>query len=190
MAEVDLAVIGAGLAGCSLIGRLNQLGSDLNFALIEAGRGPGGRTATRRRRDKSGWLLNHGAPGFNLSESMPEGMDSLLKPLRAAGVLQRDERAVLSLNVEAGLSPATSPDVCPEGGWWHGVPSMASICEALLDTAGTAQLSRQFETRVRWLERHRDHWLLENEDRTWSLRAKRLVLSGTLLAHPLSLIHI
>ena len=77
MAEVDLAVIGAGLAGCSLIGRLQQLGSDLNIALIEAGRGPGGRTATRRRRDQSSWLLNHGAPGFNLSESMPGGMDSL-----------------------------------------------------------------------------------------------------------------
>ena len=45
---------------------------------------------------------------------------------------------------------------------------MASICEALLDTAGTAQLSRKFETRVRWLERRKDHWLLENEDRTWS----------------------
>jgi hypothetical protein len=41
------------------------------------------------------------------------------------------------------------------------------------------QLSRQFETRVRWLERRQDHWLLENEDRAWSLRAKRLVLSGT-----------
>ena len=37
------------------------------------------------------------------------------------------------------------------------------------------------------MERRRDHWLLENEDRTWSLRAKRLVLSGTLLAHPRSL---
>ena len=140
MAEVDLAVIGAGLAGCSLIGRLQQLGSDLNIALIEAGRGPGGRTATRRRRDQRDWLLNHGAPGFNLSESMPEGMDSLLKPLRSAGVLQRDERAVLSLDVEAGLSPATSPDAWPNGGWWCGVPSMASICEALLDTAGTCLL--------------------------------------------------
>ena len=38
VAEVDLAVIGAGLAGCSLIGRLQQLGSDLKIALIEAGR--------------------------------------------------------------------------------------------------------------------------------------------------------
>ncbi|WP_186493482.1 NAD(P)-binding protein [Synechococcus sp. A15-62] len=187
MAEVDLAVIGAGLAGCSLIGRLQQLGSNLNIALIEAGRGPGGRTATRRRREQSGWLLNHGAPGFGLSESMSEEMEALLAPLRSAGVLQRDERAVLSLNAQADLSPANSPDAFPEGGWWHGVPSMASICEALLDAAGSAQLSCKFETRVRWLERRRDHWLLENENRTWSLRSKRLVLSGTLLAHPRSL---
>ena len=187
MAEVDIAVIGAGLAGCSLISRLQQLGSNLNIALIEAGRGPGGRTATRRRRDQSGWLLNHGAPGFGLSESKSEGMEALLAPLRSAGVLQRDERAVLSLNAQGDLSPANSPGACPVGGWWHGLPSMASICEALLDAADSVQLSRQFETRVRWLERRQGHWLLENEDRTWSLRAKRLVLSGTLLAHPRSL---
>ena len=187
VAEVDLAVIGAGLAGCSLISRLQQLGSNLNIALIEAGRGPGGRTATRRRRDQSGWLLNHGAPGFGLSESKSEGMEALLSPLRSAGVLQRDERAVLSLNAQGDLSPANSPGACPVGGWWHGLPSMASICEALLDAADSVELSRQFETRVRWLERRQGHWLLENEDRTWSLRAKRLVLSGTLLAHPRSL---
>ncbi|MBL6741324.1 MAG: NAD(P)-binding protein [Synechococcus sp. BS301-5m-G53] len=187
MAEVDLAVIGAGLAGCSLIGRLQQLGSDLNIALIEAGRGLGGRAATRRRRDQSGWLLNHGAPGFGLSESMTEGMEALLEPVRSSGVLQRDERPVLSLDAAAGLSPATIPEACPNGGWWHGIPCMASICEALIDGAGSVQLSRQFETRVRWLERRQDHWLIENEDRSWSLKAKRLVLSGALLAHPRSL---
>ena len=187
MAEVDLAVIGAGLSGCSLVGRLQQLVSDLNITLIEAGRGPGGRTATRRRSDQSGWLLDHGAPGFALSGSMPEGMQELFTPLCSAGVLQRETRAVLSLNDEADLSPATSPEASPVGGWWHGVPCMASICEALLNGAGSVQLNCQFETRVRWLERRKDHWLLENEDRSWSLRAKRLVLSGTLLAHPRSL---
>ena len=118
---------------------------------------------------------------------MPEGMEALLEPLRSAGVLQRDERAVLSLNAQGDLSPANSPEACPFGGWWHGLPSMASICEALLSAAGSVELSRQFETRVRWLKRRQGHWLLENEDRTWSLRAKHLVLSGTLLAHPRSL---
>ena len=114
-------------------------------------------------------------------------MDALLSPLRSTGVLQQDNRSVLSLDVEAGLSPATNPEACPNGGWWHGHPCMARICEALIESVGSAQLSRQFETRVRWLERRNDHWLLENEDRSWSLRARRLVLSGTLLAHPRSL---
>ena len=187
MAEVDLAVIGAGLSGCSLIGRLGQLHSDLNVALIEAGRGPGGRAATRHRRDQSGWRLNHGAPGFALSGSASKGTETLLASLRTAGVLQRDQRAVLSLDASAGLSPATSPQACPDGGWWRGVPCMASICEALIDGSDSLPLTRQFQTRVRWLERHSDHWLLENEDRSWSLKAKRLVLSGNLLAHPRSL---
>ena len=187
MAGVDLAVIGAGLSGCSLIGRLGQLESDLHVALIEAGRGPGGRAATRRRRDQSDWLLNHGAPGFALSGCATKGTEALLAPLRSAGVLQRDERAVLSLDAAAGLSPATSAQACPDGGWWHGVPCMASICEALIEGGSSLQLNRHFQTRVRWLERHSDHWLLENEDRSWSLKAKRLVLSGNLLAHPRSL---
>jgi renalase len=187
MAEVDLAVIGAGLSGCSLIGRLQQLGSDFKIALIEAGRGPGGRTATRRRRDQPDWLLDHGAPGLSLSSSTTEEMEALLAPLRSARVLQRDNRPVLLLDSDAGLSPATSLEACPDGGWWRGVPCMASICEALLDRSGPAPLSRQFATRVRWLERHSEHWLLENEDRSWSLKAKRLVLSGNLLAHPRSL---
>ena len=187
VAEVDLAVVGAGLSGCSLIGRFHQLQSNLNIALIEAGRGPGGRAASRRRRDQSGWLLDHGAPGFALKNPPSKGMKELLSPLQSAGVLQRNKRPVLSLDTDAALSPATSSEACPEGGWWHGVPCMARICEKLLDGVGSEQLSRQFETRVRWLERSNDHWLLKNEDRSWGLRAQRLVLSGTLLAHPRSL---
>ena len=185
--EVDLAVIGAGLSGCSLIGRLQQLQSAFNIAVVEAGRGPGGRAASRRRRDLDGWLLDHGAPGFALSHSLSDGMDALLSPLISTGVLQQDNRPVLSLDVEADLSAAPNPEAYPNGGWWHGHPCMARICEALIESGGSAQLSRQFETRVRWLERRHDYWLLENEDRSWSLRAQRLVLSGTLLAHPRSL---
>ena len=143
MAEVDLAVIGAGLSGCSLIGRLQQLGSDLKIGLVEAGRGPGGRAATRRRRDQNGWLLNHGAPGFSLGCSLPEGMEALLAPLRSTGVLQKDQRPVL-LDAEAGLSPANGPETTPEGGWWHGVPCMASICRRC-STTRARNLSRQFK---------------------------------------------
>ena len=68
---------------------------------------------------------------------MPGVMNALFEPLRAAGVPKRKERAVLSLDAQAGFLHANCPDVCPNGGWWHGVPSVARICEALLDAAGS-----------------------------------------------------
>ncbi|MGA0022769.1 MAG: NAD(P)-binding protein, partial [Vulcanococcus sp.] len=45
---VDLAVIGAGVGGCALAAALRQQGWLGSMALLEIGRGPGGRTATRR----------------------------------------------------------------------------------------------------------------------------------------------
>ena len=66
MTDADLIVIGAGLSGCALVARLRQLGWEGQIALVEAGRGPGGRSASRRRRDRTAWRLDHGAPGLSL----------------------------------------------------------------------------------------------------------------------------
>ena len=184
MAEFDLAIVGAGLAGCSLAGRLAQLNSPFNIVVIEAGRGPGGRTASRRRRDDINWRVDHGAPGFSLSKPLPPDVETLLEPLRISGTLQRDSRPVIGVDEQGGVVPATGA-AAPTGGWWHGVPCMASICEQLLPM--DPGLKTQFGTRVRWLD-HRDGlWWLADENRGWSISARRLVLSGSLLAHPRSL---
>ena len=62
--DVDLAVIGAGLAGTGLAASLRQRGYDGTILLLEAGRGPGGRAASRRRRvavdgsrRRRGWII-------------------------------------------------------------------------------------------------------------------------------------
>ena len=185
MAEVDLVVLGAGLAGCSLIARLRQLHWSGTIALVEAGRGPGGRMATRQRRDAPEWRLDHGAPGFHLAQPPGGDLDALLKPLRDQGVLQREWGDVISLNGDGSIV-ANSGDSTPEGGWLRGQPCMAELCAAMLNL-GNGPLVRQFGTRVRWLERSDGTWCLMNEERSWRLRGRRLVLSGTLLAHPRSL---
>ena len=79
---MDLAVIGAGTAGCALAAALRLRGWSGSIALLEIGRGPGGRTATRRSRSDPSFALNHGAPLFNISAS-PE--PKLLEPLRQGG---------------------------------------------------------------------------------------------------------
>ena len=185
MAEVDLVVIGAGLAGCSLIARLRQLDWSGTIALVEAGRGPGGRMATRQRRDAPEWRLDHGAPGFHLAQHPSGDLDALLTPLRDQGVLQQDWGNVISLDGD-GSVVANSGDSTPEGGWLRGQPCMANLCTAMINLSNIP-LERQYGTRVRWLDRTDGAWCLMNEDRSWRLHGRRVVMSGTLLAHPRSL---
>ncbi|MEA5413231.1 NAD(P)-binding protein, partial [Synechococcus sp. BA-120 BA3] len=81
----SVAVIGAGVAGCALAAGLRRGGWGGSIVLREAGRGPGGRAATRRSRHDAGWQVNHGAPLFNLLDG-PE--PDLVAPLLAGGWIE------------------------------------------------------------------------------------------------------
>ena len=131
MKLVDLAVIGAGLAGCSVLARLNQLGFHGSQALVEAGRGPGGRTATRRRRGHQTWRLDHGAPGFNLSTPGNPSLSTVLAPLRSSGILRREWGVFVGLDHRDQLVEVPNEEQL-EGEWLRGHPTMASVCEGLL----------------------------------------------------------
>ena len=182
MLDADLVVIGAGLSGCSLISRLRQLNWSGTIALVEAGRGPGGRTATRRRRDRPQWRLDHGAPGFHLDDPLPEGLKALLAPLRENGCLHPAEGTVVTLAMDGSVSRSGGP---ADREWLRASCSWPA-CEALL-AMGEGALTQHFGRRVRTLQRDGDHWCVVQDDSDWQLRARRLVLSGSLLAHPRSL---
>ena len=186
MADVDLVVVGAGLSGCALVCRLRQLGWQGTIALVEAGRGAGGRTATRRRRDRTNWRLDHGAPGFQLTDPVLPQLEPLLESLQNNGTLIRDQDTVITLNSE-GRHIANGAEVLPEGDWWRGSPCMAALCEQMLNQAGPDDLEMHWQRRVRWLCRDQDQWRLADQENSWQLQGTRLVLSGNLLAHPRSL---
>ena len=185
MNHYDLVVIGGGLGGCSLLSSLERLGYQGRVALVEAGRGPGGRTASRRSRTDPQWCINHGAPAIRLSESLPAAVDALLDPLRREAILQRVVNDEVAIDAN-GQIVAVDPPFSSQGDWWTGSPVMASVCEALLARSSNTLVSH-FGTRIRWLNRTPDHWMLSDESKGWQLQAKRLVLSGNLLAHPRSL---
>ena len=186
MPDVDLVVIGAGLSGCALISRLRQLGWGRSIALVEAGRGPGGRTATRRRRDDNDWRLDHGAPGIDLPQPLSKGLNELLQPLQQNGALIQDRSLQVILD-EKGATSSASEDTASREARWRGWPCMSSICAALLDQAGTANLQVHWQQRVRFLSRSNGSWFATDDSRTFVISSSRLVLSGSLPAHPRSL---
>ena len=184
MQPVEIGVIGAGASGCSLIARLRQCGCRNKIAVIEAGRGPGGRMATRQRRDDPIWHLDHGAPGFTLSEHPTGALKELLAPLKESGVLKREQGKVLWLNKEAELKTPEELGKSQQE-WWKGDPYMANICKKLIPKANN--LEEIYKCRVRFVEKKEDIWILKNEANELIIKCQKLIFSGNLLAHPRSL---
>lgn len=176
---VDLAVIGAGLAGSALVASLRAQGFSGSILVMEAGRGPGGRTATRRRRCDNGWRLDHGAPCLSFSSEPNNALAALLDPLLTQGVLIADDEPVAGIDQDAQLVNAPEHPLLRRPRW-RGQPTMAAVAEALL-AAGGPNTQCRFGIRVRHLSRGPDGWEVDG------CRARSLVLTGTLLAHPRSL---
>ena len=178
--DVDLAVIGAGLAGTGLAASLLQRGFDGTILLLEAGRGPGGRAATRRRRDDLLWRLDHGAPCFSFSQPPQGRLAELWNPLVEQGIVQLDLGLVVGLS-ETGclVDPPAHPLL--QGPRFRGVPTMASVPEAFLQVAGS-KTQGAFGERISSLRRENGWWCFSGQR-----RSRSLVVTGNLLAHPRSL---
>ncbi len=175
-------MIGAGVGGCALAAALRQQGWLGSMALLEIGRGPGGRTATRRSRSDRQLALNHGAPLFNITAS-PE--PQLLEPLRRGGWISRFQGAVGSLDEHGKVGAAIANDPLCSGTLWQGSPQMDHLCSGLLALAQEAAPTPLISgTLVRHLEATANGWRLIGQQGNTLLHCQWLVLSGTLLAHP------
>ena len=179
-------MIGAGVSGCALAAELRRLGWRGALTLLEIGRGPGGRSATRRSRRDPALAINHGAPLFNITAS-PE--PQLLEPLRRGGWLQPFAGAMHSLDAQGQLGPLRNDPFC-SGQLWQGRPQMDDLCRGLLALAAASGEATTLRsgTLVRWLQPGRDPdgadgWTLLDRDGGVLLHCRWLVLSGTLLAH-------
>ncbi len=181
----SLAVIGAGVAGCALAAGLRRGGWDGSIDLWEAGRGPGGRAATRRSRHDGGWRLDHGAPLLNLLEG-PE--PELLAPLMEGGWIVPWREPAAELQADGTLGPAGA-DPLLRGALYRGRQGMDDLCRGLLAQAqaqGPPQkLTCHYGTLVRHLAvRPGGGWRLADASGALLGESDWLVLTGTLLAHP------
>ena len=129
---MQIAIVGAGMAGLSCATRLAALGHEL--ALFDKGRGPGGRMATRRvEADGTMLRFDHGAQYFTARD--PRFVEQVARWERE-GVVARW-------------------DVAGEDAW-VGPPAMNGPIKAM---AGRHDV--QFGTRIEQLLRDGDRWQLD-----------------------------
>ena len=131
---MQIAIVGAGMAGLSCATRLAALGHDV--ALFDKGRGPGGRMATRRvEADGTMLRFDHGAQYFTARD--PRFVEQVARWEREGVVARWD---------------AAGADA------WVGTPAMNAPIKAM---AGRHDV--QFGTRIEQLLRAGDGWQLDGE---------------------------
>ena len=182
-AQPKIAVIGAGVAGCSTAALLGRAGWPGSIVLWETGRGPGGRAATRRSRDDAALRLDHGAPLLNLTSQSPTAAGvALIEDLIEGGWLEPWSGARARLDVHGNLHPI-STDPLGEGLLYRGRGGMEHLCQGLLNLAGPSVTTR-FGTLVRDLKPvPSGGWQLLDADGGVLDQVDWLILSSTLLAH-------
>jgi predicted NAD/FAD-dependent oxidoreductase len=178
-APPTLAVIGAGVGACALVASLRRQGWAGDLLLLESGRGPGGRSATRRSRADAGLRLDHGAPLFNLAHEPPP---ALVEPLLSSGAIEPFHGATATLDGQ-GLLSAGSTDPLLTGALYRGRGGMDRLCHGLVELASPLQL--HFGVLVKRLEpRAPAGWTLRDHHDQPLVEADWLVLTSTLPAHP------
>ena len=131
---MQIAIVGAGMAGLSCATRLAALGHDV--ALFDKGRGPGGRMATRRvEADGTMLRFDHGTQYFTARD--PRFVEQVARWEREGVVARWD---------------AAGEDA------WVGTPAMNAPIKAM---AGRHDI--QFGTRIEQLLRDGDGWQLDGE---------------------------
>jgi len=131
---MQIAIVGAGMAGLSCATRLAALGHEV--ALFDKGRGPGGRMATRRvEADGTTLSFDHGAQYFTARD--PRFVEQVARWEREGVVARWD---------------AAGEDA------WVGTPAMNPPIKAM---AGRHDV--QFGTRIEQLLRDGDGWQLDGE---------------------------
>lgn len=157
----QIAVIGAGIAGLSAASTLARAG--MSVVVLDKGRGPGGRTSTRRGED---FTFDHGAPFFTARETrFVEEVAAWLD----AGVVERWRPRVMM-----ALGGRLEPDPRPHE-FLVGAPRMSALAEHL-----ARDLDVRCATEVAAVERDpdADRWILRGAGGGELLRAGRVIVTA------------
>ncbi|MEL7311725.1 MAG: FAD-dependent oxidoreductase [Pseudomonadota bacterium] len=136
-----IAVIGAGISGLTVARALHDHNHDVS--VFEKSRGPGGRTATRRRDP---YQFDHGAQYFTATDPRFVRQTRLW---HEAKVIRPWDGAIVSLQDSRSVS---------EKARWHGTGGMNQICRHL---AESLDIKRQ--CRITQIRRQDDQWIIDSE---------------------------
>ncbi len=183
----DLVVIGGGISSSTFIANILKQGFKGKIAVVEAGRGLGGRCSTRYLYKDKKFSLNHGCPNFNIKNSQENSyLDNFLKELLDKNIIKSLENLFFELDENYKISKKCENEFYL-GNVYTSTTNMSKLVENLIHLYDSDyQIDFYFETLIVKLDFKSELWnIFSNKDK--KIIGKFLVCTSNLLLHKRSL---
>ena len=183
----DLVVIGGGISSSAFIANIHKQGFKGKIAIVEAGRGLGGRCSTRYCSKDKNLSLNHGCPSFNLSSTQENtSLRNFIEELLDKNIIKSLENSVFEFDDNYKLSDKYNNNFY-FGNVYTATKNMSKLVENIIQlNDSNNQIDFYFETLIIKLNFNSKYWsILSNKNK--KIIGKFLVCSSNLLLHKRSL---
>ena len=183
----DLVVIGGGISSATFISNILKQGYTGKIAVVEAGRGLGGRCSTRYRNKDKKYALNHGCPNFNIKNyDKNPSLDNFINELLDRNMIESLDNAIFELDENYEFSNKNNHEFYL-GNVYTSTTNMSKLVENIFYLYNSHdQIDFYFETLIIKLNFKSELWsILSNKNK--EIIGKLLVCSSNLLLHKRSL---
>jgi len=183
----DLVIIGGGISACVFASKYLKNNITKKIALIEIGRGLGGRSSTRISKRFKGWKLNHGAPNFNISNTknnllLKNYIDELLENK----FIKIDDSEIFFLNQDLNSKTKKKSEFSC-GVNYLPLDSMSQLSQKIIESNDLkGKIDFYFETLIVDLMFINKEWVITSKNGD-KFKSKYLICSTNLLLHKRSL---
>ena len=183
----DLIIVGGGISACVFASRFLKDNLSKKVALIEIGRGLGGRSSTRISKKFKGWKLNHGSPNFNISNIKNNLLlKSYIDELLENKFIKIDDSGIHFLNEASNLEKIKKSEFSC-GVNYLSLDSMSQLSQKIIESNNLkGKIDFFFETLIVDLKFNDKEWLLTSKNGD-KFKSKYLICSTNLLLHKRSL---
>jgi len=183
----DLLIIGGGISACVFASKYLKNNPSKKIALIEIGRGLGGRSSTRISKRFKGWKLNHGAPNFNITNNKNNLLlKSYIDELLDNKFIKIDDSEIVFLNGDCNLKAIKHSEFSC-GVKYLSLDSMSQLSQKIIDFNNLeGKIDFYFETLIVDLKFNGIEWVLTSKNGD-KFKSNYLICSTNLLLHKRSL---
>ena len=161
----DLVIIGGGISACVFASKYLKNNITKKIALIEIGRGLGGRSSTRISKRFKGWKLNHGAPNFNISNSKNNLiLKSYIDELLENKFIKIDDSDTFFLNQDLNSETKKISKFCC-GVNYSSLDSMSQLTQKIIESNNLkGKIDFYFETLIVDLNFNNKEWVITSKN--------------------------